>query len=46
MNKIILENKITTISELMEILLAIFINLAANDCECEGTTKELTCKMF
>ena len=36
-----LEHKIPTISDLMEIPLDGFINLAVNDCVYEGKTKEL-----
>ena len=39
LNKIILENKIPTVDDLMESPLAIFITIVANDCGYEGTTK-------
>ena len=35
------EHKITTVSDLMEISLAVFITLDGNYCVYEGTTKEL-----
>ena len=40
-NKMILEHKISTVSDLMESPSDIFITLAVNDCGYEGTTKEL-----
>ena len=36
-----LDHKIPTVSDLIETPLGVFITLAINDCDCEGTTKEL-----
>ena len=41
LNKISLEHRFTTVADLMEIPLAIFITFAANNCGYEGTTKQL-----
>ena len=41
LNKVSLEHKIPSVSNLMEIPLARFITLAKHDCGCEGKTKEL-----
>ena len=41
MDKMSSEHKIPTVAELMKSLLDKFINLDANDCVYEGTTKEL-----
>ena len=40
LNKMILQHKIPTVAEFMEIPLARFITIATNDCGYQGTTNE------